>query len=147
VERGELDGIVGYSWGVARSGSKDLLNAGKLKIVMQLGLDKHRELADIPIITEFVTGSDDRKVLELIFSRQSMGRPVVAPPGIDMRVAQVLRQAIARAMNDPQLIAESARLDLEINFVDGDRVQQLVDRLYRSPPAVITRAQAIAATK
>jgi tripartite-type tricarboxylate transporter receptor subunit TctC len=147
VERGELDGVVGYSWGVARSGSKDLLNAGKLKIVMQLGLDKHKELADIPLITEFVTGSDDRKVLEMIFSRQSMGRPVVAPPGIDMRVAQVLRQAVAEAMKDPQLIAESARMDLEINFVNGDQVQELVDRLYRSPPAVITRAQALAATK
>jgi hypothetical protein len=114
---------------------------------MQLGLDKHKELANIPIITDFVTGSDDRKVLELIFSRQSMGRPLVAPPGIDMRVAQVLRQAIAKAMSDPQLIAESARMDLEIDFVDGDQVQQLVDRLYRSPPAVIARAQAIAATK
>ncbi|MGH6784614.1 MAG: Bug family tripartite tricarboxylate transporter substrate binding protein, partial [Sphingomicrobium sp.] len=42
VERGELDGIAGYSWGVARSGSRDLLSSGKLKIVMQFGLEKHR---------------------------------------------------------------------------------------------------------
>src|SRR5437762_165730 len=44
IERGELDGIVGYSWGVARSGHKDLLESGKLKIVMQLALEKHKEL-------------------------------------------------------------------------------------------------------
>jgi tripartite-type tricarboxylate transporter receptor subunit TctC len=68
VERGELDGIVGYSSGVARSGNKDMLESGKLKIVMQLA------------VTDFVTNSDDRKVLEVIFSRQSMGRPLVAPP-------------------------------------------------------------------
>ena len=80
VERGELDGIVGYSSGVARSGNKDMLESGKLKIVMQLALGKHKELPTIPLVTDFVTNSDDRKVLEVIFSRQSMGRPLVAPP-------------------------------------------------------------------
>ena len=75
VERGELDGIVGYSWGVARSGNKDLLESGKLKIVMQLALGRHKELPTIPLVTDFVTDPDDKKVLEVIFSRQSMGRP------------------------------------------------------------------------
>ncbi len=54
VERGELDGIVGYSWGVARSGNKSDLESGKLKIILQLALDKHKELADVPIVTDFV---------------------------------------------------------------------------------------------
>jgi hypothetical protein len=145
VERGELDGIVGYSWGVARSGNKDLLDSGKLKIVMQLALSKHKELPTIPLVTDFVTNPDDQKVLEAIFSRQSMGRPLVAPPGLDPRLAHVLRAGIAAAMNDPQLLAESARTGLEINFVSGEDVQALVEGLYRSPPAVVARAQAIAA--
>ena len=147
VERGELDGIVGYSWGVARSGNKDMLESGKLKIVMQLALGKHKELPTIPLVTDFVTNSDDRKVLEVIFSRQSMGRPLVAPPGLDPRLAHVLRAGLAAAMNDPELLAESARIGLEINFVSGDDVQALVEGLYRSPPAVIERARAIAAAK
>src|SRR5215207_489402 len=95
VERGELDGIVGYSWGVARSGNKSDIQSGKLKIIMQLALDKHKELSDVPLVTEFVTKPDDRQVLEMIFSRQSMGRPVVAPPGLDPKIAQALRKAFA----------------------------------------------------
>ncbi len=145
VERGELDGIVGYSWGVARSGNKDLLESGKLKIVMQLALGKHKELPTVPLVTDFVRGPDDKKVLEVIFSRQSMGRPLVAPPGLDARLARVLRAGFAQAMNDPELLAESTRTGLEINFVGGDDVQALVEGLYRSPPAVVARAQAIAA--
>jgi len=147
VERGELDGIVGYSWGVARSGNKDLLESGTLKIVMQLALGKHKELASIPLVTDFVSHTEDRQVLEVIFSRQSMGRPLVAPPGLDARLARVLRAGFAQAMNDPELLAESARSGLEINFVSGDDVQALVEGLYRSPPAVVARAQAIAAAK
>ncbi len=147
VERGELDGIVGYSWGVARSGNKDLLESGKLKIVMQLALNKHTQLPNVPLVTDFVTDPGDKKVLEVIFSRQSMGRPLIAPPSLDPRLTQVLRNGIAAAMNDPELLAEAARTGLEINFVSGNEVQALVEGLYRSPPAVVARAQAIAAGK
>ncbi len=147
VERGELDGIVGYSWGVARSGNKDQLQAGTLKIVLQLGLAKHKELADIPLVTDFVTSAQDREVLALIFSRQSMGRPLVAPPGTDPRVTDALRRAFADAMRDPELVAEAARMELEINPVSGADVQVLVENAYKSAPAVIARAEAIASAK
>jgi tripartite-type tricarboxylate transporter receptor subunit TctC len=146
VERGELDGIVGYSWGVARVGNKDDLASGRLKIVMQLGLQKHKELPDVPMLDAFVTQPQDRAVLDMIFSRQAMGRPLVAPPGLDPRTATALRDAFAEAMRDPQLVAEAAKMDLELGFVSGLDVQTLVERLYQSPPEVIARAQAIVAT-
>jgi len=144
VERGELDGIVGYSWGVARSGNKADLESGKLKIIMQLGFEKHKELPDIPLVTDSVSNPEDSQVLEMIFSRQSMGRPLVAPPGLEPGVTEVLRKAFADAMHDPQFIAEGDKIGLELNFVSGADVQALVERVYRSPPNVVTRAQAIA---
>src|SRR5258705_838967 len=109
VERGELDGIVGYSWGVAKSGNKAQLDNGSLKIILQLALAKHKELPDVPLVTDFVKNPEDRQVLEMIFSRQSMGRPVVAPPGVDPRIVDVLRKALAETMRDPQFIAEGAK--------------------------------------
>jgi tripartite-type tricarboxylate transporter receptor subunit TctC len=145
IERGELDGIVGYSWRVARAGNRDDLASGRLKIVMQGGLDKHKELPAVPTLDGFVTDAADRQVLELIFSRQAMGRPLVAPPGLNPSVGEELRAAFAAAMHDPQLIAEAAKMELELGFVGGADVQALVERLYRSPPKVIERAQAIAA--
>jgi tripartite-type tricarboxylate transporter receptor subunit TctC len=144
VERGELDGIVGYSWGVARSGNRDDLQTGRLKIVLQLALDKHKDLPDVPLVTDFVTRSDDRQVLEMIFSRQAMGRPLVAPPGLDPRVVEALRHAFDMAMHDPALIAEGAKMDLELNYVSGAKVQGIVERLYKAPHEVVARAQAIA---
>jgi tripartite-type tricarboxylate transporter receptor subunit TctC len=146
IERGELDGIAGHSWGVARVSSKEDLASGRLKLVMQLGIAKHRELADVPILTDFVQGAEDRAVLELIFSRQAMGRPLVAPHGLDPRLAEVLRQGFADTMHDARFIADGARMNLELEFVGGAEVQALVERLYQSPPAVIARAQAIAST-
>src|SRR3954462_6139219 len=65
VERGELDGIVGYSWGVARAGNKHDLETGRLRILMQVALAKHPGLPHIPLVGEFVSSTDDRQVLEL----------------------------------------------------------------------------------
>ena len=74
-----------------------------------------------------------------------MGRPLVAPPGLDPPVSQLLRHAFAEAMRDRDLIAEAARMELDLGFMGGDEVQAMVERLYRSAPDVIARAQAIAA--
>ena len=145
IERGELDGIVGYSWSVARSGNKEQIDNGTLKIILQVALNKHPDLPNVPLVTDFVKNSADRQVLDLIFSRNLMGRPLLAPPGFDPAVAAALRKAFAAAMHDPALIADAKKIDLELNFVSGEDVQALVERLYRSPPSVIARAQAIAA--
>jgi tripartite-type tricarboxylate transporter receptor subunit TctC len=143
VERGELDGIVGYSWGVARSGNKAQLDDGALKVILQLALNKHRELPNVPLVLDFVKNPEDLQVLEMIFSRQSMGRPVVAPPGLDPRIVDTLRNGLAEAMRDPQFVAEGAKIGLELEFVAGAEVQAMVERLYRSPANVVSRAQAI----
>ena len=143
VERGELDGIVGYSWGVAKSGHRKQLEDGTLKIILQLALTKHKELPDVPLVTDFVRNADDQQVLEMIFSRQSMGRPLLAPPGVDPQIVEVLRKAFAETMRDPQFIAEGAKIGLELEFVAGAEVQAMVERLNRFPSGVISRAQAI----
>ena len=129
---------------MARSGNKEQIDDGTLKIILQVALDRHPELPNVPLVTDFVTATADRQLLELIFSRNSMGRPLLAPPGLDRAVAATLRNAVAAAMHDPDLIAEAAKIDLELNFVSGEGVQALVERLYHSPPEVVARAQAIA---
>jgi tripartite-type tricarboxylate transporter receptor subunit TctC len=145
IERGELDGIVGYSWSVARSGNKEQLDNGTLKIILQVALNKHHDLPNVPLVTDYVKSPADRQVLDLIFSRNLMGRPLLAPPGLDPAVAAALRKGFAEAMHDPGLIADARKIDLELNYVSGEDVQALVERLYRSPPDVIARAQGIAA--
>ena len=135
--KGELDAIAGYSWAAAKVGSANELRSGKIKIVLQLGLNKHPDLPDTPLVMDLVQQASDRQALEVIFSRQSMGRPVVAPPGLSPAVAASLRKAFDQVMHDPQFLAECKRIGLELNYVSGADVQALVARLYKSPPEVI----------
>lgn len=141
MERGELDGVPGYSWGAARTGSRKQLQDGKLKIILQLALSRHKELPNVPLIMDLVKNPEDRDLLALIFSRQSMGRPVVAPPGLDPRVVAELRKAFSDTMHDPQFVSEAARYGLETEFVSGEDVQHLVEHIYSLPKSVMERAQ------
>jgi tripartite-type tricarboxylate transporter receptor subunit TctC len=90
-----------------------------------------------------VKDPQDLRVLELIFSRQSMGRPIVAPPGVDARIVAELRKAFAEVMHDPDFLAEAARYGLETSIVGGEEVQRLIERLYSLPTDVTERAQKI----
>jgi tripartite-type tricarboxylate transporter receptor subunit TctC len=147
MSRGELDGVVGYSWGVARVGSIDAMKKGELRLVMQLGLQKHPELPDMPLVTDLVPGDEAKRVLELIFARQAMGRPVIAPPGLDPGIAAALRKAFADVMHDPEFVAECEKINLETRFVSGEEVQAIVNNLYSLPRDVVLQAQRIVAGK
>ena len=143
LERGEVDGLLGYSWAAARTGSGEMLRTGKLKNILQLGLRKHPDLQDLPLIMDLVTTENDRQVLELVFARQAMGRPFVAPPGTPQSIVATLRSAFMTTMKDPELLAVAKKLDLEVSPMTGEDVQALVQRLHNFPKSVIERTQAI----
>jgi len=82
-------------------------------------------------------------LLELIFARQTMGRPFIAPPGTPEGAVKLLRTAFTAAMKDPELTETASKMSLEIDHTDGENVQQLVERLHQLPQAVIERTQSI----
>lgn len=147
LERGEVDGLIGYSWGAAKMGSAAMLQSGKLINILQLGLKKHPELPNLPLIMDLVKSEEEKRVLELIFARQTMGRPLVAPAGTPPVIVTALRDGFAKAMQDPELVQTANKIGLEIDFTSGEDVQKLVEQLHKLPPSVIERTQRIIAKK
>jgi tripartite-type tricarboxylate transporter receptor subunit TctC len=143
LERGEVDGLLGYSWAAARTGSAELMRTGKIKNIMQIGLHKHRDLPNLPLIMDLVKTENDRQVLELVFARQAMGRPFIAPPGTPPAIVATLRAAFDKTVKDPELLEVAKKLDLEVDPMSGEDVQALVERLHKFPKDVIERTQAI----
>ncbi len=141
VERGEADGTAGVSWGTIIAGKPDWVREHKINIIAQLGTRKHPDLGAAPLIMEFAKTASDTGVLQLIFARQEMAYPVVAPPGVPAERVQALRQAIDAVTKDPEYLADARRQTLDTDAVKGAAIAALVDRLYASPPEVIARAR------
>ena len=142
IERGETDGSAATSWGNFVTARAGWVRDKKVNIILQLAMRKLSALGEVPLIMDLPTSEEDRKVLELIFVRQSMSYPFVAPPDVPPARLRALQRAFELTLNDPEFLADAKQQKLEVEPVGGDEIQALVRGVYASPPAVITRARA-----
>ena len=82
MERGEVKGRCGWSWSSVKTTHKDWLDDKRMIVLVQLSLTKHPEMPDVPLVTDFAKTDEQRAILKLIFARNVMGRPYVAPPNL-----------------------------------------------------------------
>jgi tripartite-type tricarboxylate transporter receptor subunit TctC len=140
VERQEADGTAGVSWSGLNASRPDWISKKLINVIVQLGLKKHPGMGSAPLVMEFAKNDSDRGVLELIFARQDMGYPVVAPPGVPPERMAVLRKAFEATMRDPEYLADGKKQHLEAEFMRGTEIEALIKRVNASPPEVIARA-------
>lgn len=140
MERGEVDGRCGWSWGSVVAVRPDWLTEGKITILLQLALDKHPDLPDVPLVMDLARSDDERMAMELIFARQVMGRPYVAPPEIPAARRDALRRAFDATLVDPEFLADARRIDLELNPVTGEQIEALIARMYGASASAVRLA-------
>jgi tripartite-type tricarboxylate transporter receptor subunit TctC len=140
VERQEADGTAGVSWSGIRASRPEWITNKQINVVVQLGLKRHPGMDPAPLVMDFAKNDSDRGVLELIFARQDMAYPIVAPPGTPPERMAVLRQAFEAVMKDPEFLADAKKQSLETAFMRGEEIEKLIDRIFASPPDVIARA-------
>src|SRR5499426_4268363 len=143
LERGEVDGRCGWSWSSVKSTRANWMSEKKITILMQLSLAKHPDLPDVPLIVDLAKNEEQRQILKLIFARQALGRPFLAPPGVPAERVAILRKAFMDTMADKEFLAEAEKAQREITPVAGDAVQRLVTDVYQTPAAVAHKAAEI----
>jgi tripartite-type tricarboxylate transporter receptor subunit TctC len=140
TERGEVDGLCGLSWSTLKGRYPHWLKDKKANILVQAGIKKQSELADVPSATELATRPDQTQILKLILIGQAMARPFAAPPGIPADRKAALITAFERTNADPDFLAEAQRLDLEVNPVSAGKLDALLAEAYATPKDVIAKA-------
>jgi tripartite-type tricarboxylate transporter receptor subunit TctC len=142
MERGEVKGRCGWSWSSVLTAHMAWWKENKIVILVQLALNKHPDLPDVPLVTDLANNDAQRQMLRMIFARQVMGRPFLAPPGVPAERVAALRKAFMDTMADKDFLADAEKAKLEINPVDGEKVQALVKEIYATPPEVAKQAAA-----
>jgi len=142
MERHEVDGRCGWSWTSLLSRSKALLDSHQLDVVLQIALQKTKDLPDVPLIVDVTDNAEQKAALKLIVARQSIARPFAAPPGIPAERARALREAFAATLADPEFIADAKSQGLDIEAVQGAEVEALIREVYASSPQAVQLATA-----
>lgn len=141
MERGEVQGRVGWSWGSVKSRSQQWLADNKIAVIVQMGLEPAADLPGVPNFLDLVSSEEDKAALNLIFAPTYIGWPTLMPPNVPADRVALVRSAYMKAMSDPELVAAAKKQDLELDPLAGEEIQKIVERLYSYPSAVVERAR------
>ena len=143
MERGELEGAGGPFYSSLRTTHPEYLRDNKVTIIVQIALEKHPDLPNVPLLLDFAKTQEDRQEIELAVASLLMGRPYVLPEGVPADRVKILQDSFMETMKDPALLQEAQKLKLEINAIDGPAVHALLAKMYSTPQPIIDKVTAI----
>jgi tripartite-type tricarboxylate transporter receptor subunit TctC len=141
IERGEADGRCILSLSALKTAKPDWLTRGKINLLLQVGLEKSRELPDVPLIFDLLRSEEDRQMIALLSGATVIARPFAAPPGLPPAKATLLRRAFDATMADPDFLAEAAKMQADISPTTGEEVETTIARIYATPRPVVERVK------
>ena len=116
------------------------LKKGLLKIHAAITIPKgktHPRFADVPEIETFARNESDRQLLNLFRTFLYPRWPYVLPPGTLPEIVKTLREAMAKAFNDPEFSKEFKKLmGNDPNPLTGEEFEAAIRELPRDPQMI-----------
>ncbi|HEU0071556.1 MAG TPA: hypothetical protein VFS04_09690 [Alphaproteobacteria bacterium] len=144
LERGEVQGRCNWSYSSIISTRPDWVRDKKINIILQFADVKHPDLPNVPLVGELVKTDKDKKLLDLMLSSQIMARPFAAPPAMPADRVKALRDAFMAVTKDPAFLKVAETQQLEVEPVTGERIQQIVQAMTDTSPALLRELRDIA---
>lgn len=142
VERGEAEGH-STAWTAVKVAHPDWVADHKINIIVQYALKPHPELPDVPVVVDLARNDQERAVLRAVMNATEVGTSFMTTPGVPPDRVAALRQAFNQTMKDPDFLAETERLKLTVNPIDGVQLQNLVAEVSNLPPDLVDKVRAI----
>jgi tripartite-type tricarboxylate transporter receptor subunit TctC len=141
MERGEVQGRAGNNFNSLKSENPELLKEGKISILAQVGLERDPEFSSVPLLVDFAKTDEERQILKLFSADVVIGRPFLTAPGVPAERVELLRKAFADMTKDPDYLKESAQANLDVQLVEGAKIQKIVEELVATPPDIVAKAK------
>jgi tripartite-type tricarboxylate transporter receptor subunit TctC len=139
---GEVDGCSVYTLSGLKSQYAREVAEGKIRMLLQWGMQKDPEIPNVPLMPLGKTEAD-HQLFELLYARGSYGRPYMLPPGVPQARLEALRNAYAAVFKDPAFQAEADKQKIEMAWIGADTIAQLTERVMATPPEVVSRLNAL----
>jgi hypothetical protein len=137
MERGETEGLAYWSWSAVKAAKADWLRDKKINILFQTGRTPNRDIPDVPLVMTFAKTERQREALSLLFARDALAFPYVAPPDLPADRAGLLQKAFIDSFNDPGLIEDGRKATFEVSPVNAQQAEEIIRQAGATPPDVV----------
>jgi tripartite-type tricarboxylate transporter receptor subunit TctC len=147
LERGEVQAACAMALSTSKAAFDANVKRGELKYLVQFGKQDVAYFGGAPNFYAMLKTEEQRQVADLFFSQSEIARPLIGPPGMPPAIVAALSKAMAGAVKDPALLAEAAKVGIDIEPMSAaETLQSFVD-VYKTPPAVVQKAREIMGRK
>jgi tripartite-type tricarboxylate transporter receptor subunit TctC len=143
MERGEVGGRGSNLWASWISTRPQWLAEKKIHMLVQIGLKRHPDLKDVPLMQELVKSELHKQVLTFISADTAIARSIVTTPDVPADRIAILRQAFDATMKDPELLKEAAQAKQDISPTTGAEAQEIANSIVNASPEVVAEAKKI----
>jgi tripartite-type tricarboxylate transporter receptor subunit TctC len=113
--------------------------------LVQTGRKRDPNLPDTPTLYELMekykTPDLSRRAVKVILAGGEFGRPMLATPGTPPERLNLLREAYAKALKDPELLAEAKKAKMEVDPSSAEELHALLKEVMEQPKEVIDRVK------
>jgi tripartite-type tricarboxylate transporter receptor subunit TctC len=131
IERKEVDGRAGSFSSIRPFIERKLVRPVMRARAVEPGIEQ------LPVDESLAPNPRAKAIMALRSAPEVIGRPYVMPPGTPEEMAKIIREAFAKVMNDKELVAESTKAKMDLNFVHGDEAQKVIKEVLEQPKDVV----------
>ena len=147
ADGGELHGGC-WAWETLKVAWAKAIPAGDVIPILQVTNKKIAELPNVPMALDLAKTEEARMLLKAgAIDPTAIVRVYVTTPRTPKDRLQILTNAFAKTLTDPEFIAEAKKANLDINPLTGAEVRKIVDDLFRLPQATKTKLASILTPK
>jgi len=116
------------------------VESGQAVIVFQNAAKAHAELPQVPQSISFAKTAEARQLIEAgVHQPAAITYSYSLPPATPKDRVQLLRRAFIQVVKEPDLLNDANRANLEIAPASGEEVAQAIEKLFKTPPAVVAK--------
>lgn len=143
ADSGEIAGGC-WAWESVKVTWRKALENKDVLVVLQAIPEPHPELSGIPLAVNYAKTEQAKRLLDAgVHDTQIFTRPYVLPPGTPKERVQTLRKAFLDTLNDKAFRAEAEKTKLDVDPVPGERVEKIINGLFKLDPPLLAKLKEV----
>ncbi len=133
MQSGDADAAC-WGWESMKVTAADMLQRKEAIPILQIGLERHPDLPNVPNILDFPMSNDAKAMLRLVAGPGSIAKLFAASPGTPQSLLNVLRKGFADTLKDPELLADAEKSKMSISYIPAEQVTKIIKEMNSTSP-------------